>query len=124
MPLMTDGARSPDLADRAGTGDLHALRGRLTGGLVLPGDPEWDDERRAWELAGDYEAVAGRTTIVGRGTSRLIRGRSRSRWSSPSRTWSGWSSSLVSTVLGLPHREPATGRPRLQCWTARSSRSE
>jgi hypothetical protein len=58
MPLMTDGARSPDLADRAGTGDLHALRGRLTGGLVLPGDPEWDDARRAWNLAVDQRPFA------------------------------------------------------------------
>jgi hypothetical protein len=58
MPLMSDGARSPDLADRAGTGDFHALRGRLTGGLVLPGDPEWDDARRAWNLAVDQRPVA------------------------------------------------------------------
>src|SRR4029453_18778362 len=56
MPLMSDGARSP--ADRAGTGDLHALRGRLTGGLVLRGDPEWDDARRAWNLAVDQRPVA------------------------------------------------------------------
>ena len=58
MPLMSDGARSTDHADRAGTGDLHALRGRLTGGLVLPGDPEWDDARRAWNLAVDQRPVA------------------------------------------------------------------
>src|SRR4029453_10635258 len=58
IPLMSDGARSPDLADRAGTGDLHALRGRLTGGLVLPGDPEWDDARGAWNLAVDQRPVA------------------------------------------------------------------
>src|ERR1700745_3324964 len=58
MPLMSDGARSPDLADRAGTSDLHALRGQLTGGLVLPGDPEWDDARRAWNLAVDQRPSA------------------------------------------------------------------
>jgi len=58
MPLMTRGARSPDLVDRAGTGDLHALRGRLTGGLVLPGDADWDDARRAWNLAVDQRPVA------------------------------------------------------------------
>jgi hypothetical protein len=46
MPLITDGARSPDLADRVGAVDLHALRGRLTGGLVLPGGPEWDETFR------------------------------------------------------------------------------
>ena len=49
MPLISEGARSPD---RAGTADLDALRGRLAGGLVLPGDPEWEDARRAWNLTG------------------------------------------------------------------------
>src|SRR5271154_6540990 len=58
MRLMTDGARSPDLDARAGTGDLHALRSRLTGQLVLPGDPEWDDARRAWNLAVDQRPAA------------------------------------------------------------------
>jgi hypothetical protein len=58
MPLVTDGAPSPDLADRAGSDDLQALRGRLTGHLVLPGDPGWDDARRAWNLAVDQRPFA------------------------------------------------------------------
>lgn len=58
LRLMTDGVRSPDFADRASTGDLDALRGRLTGSLVLPGDPEWDDARRAWNLAVDQRPFA------------------------------------------------------------------
>jgi len=33
--------------------DIRALRLRLNGDLVLPGDPEWDGARRAWNLAVD-----------------------------------------------------------------------
>jgi hypothetical protein len=55
---MTDTARSPDLADRVGAGDLHALQARLTGQLVLPGDQEWDEARRAWNLAVDQRPFA------------------------------------------------------------------
>ena len=55
---MTGGARPPDLAGRAGTGDLYALSGRITGRFVLPDDPEWDDARRAWNLAVDQRPVA------------------------------------------------------------------
>src|SRR5579872_2295878 len=58
MPLVTDGARPSDPADRVGTGDLRALGDRLTGELVLPGDPEWDDARRAWNLAVDQRPFA------------------------------------------------------------------
>lgn len=55
---MTDGALSPGLTDRVGTFDLHELRGQLTGDLVLPGDADWDDARRAWNLAVDQRPVA------------------------------------------------------------------
>jgi hypothetical protein len=37
---------------------LYALRGRLTGQVVLPGDPEWDEARRAWNLAVDQRPSA------------------------------------------------------------------
>ena len=30
---------------------VHVLRALLTGELVLPGDPEWDEVRRAWNLS-------------------------------------------------------------------------
>src|SRR5262249_61925536 len=33
--------------------DVRALRLRLNGDLVLPGDPDWDSARRAWNLAVD-----------------------------------------------------------------------
>src|SRR5207247_2160325 len=42
----------------SGSGDLHALRSRLTGQLVLLGDPEWDDARRAWNLTVDQRPSA------------------------------------------------------------------
>jgi hypothetical protein len=36
----------------------QALRARLTGELVLPGDPGWDEARRAWNLAVDQQPGA------------------------------------------------------------------
>jgi hypothetical protein len=38
--------------------DIRALRLRLNGDLVLPDDPEWDDARRAWNLAVDQRPFA------------------------------------------------------------------
>ena len=40
--------------------EAHAesLRARLTGDLVLPGEPGWDDARRAWNLAVDQQPGA------------------------------------------------------------------
>ena len=58
MPHMIDGTRPPHSAGRAGTADLRVLRDRLTGELVLPGEPEWDDARRAWNLAVDQRPFA------------------------------------------------------------------
>lgn len=58
MPLVNGGTRSSDLVGRAGTGDLQALRSQLSGDLVLPGDADWDDARRAWNLAVDQRPVA------------------------------------------------------------------
>jgi FAD/FMN-containing dehydrogenase len=43
-------------AERARSVDT--LRDRLDGELVLPGDPGWDDARRAWNLAADQRPVA------------------------------------------------------------------
>src|SRR3954465_7068687 len=37
---------------------VHAVRARLTGELVLPGDPNWDEARRAWNLAVDQQPAA------------------------------------------------------------------
>lgn len=37
---------------------LHALRSRLRGDLFLPGDPAWDDARRAWQLTVDQHPTA------------------------------------------------------------------
>ena len=42
----------------ARVGGLRDLRDRLTGQVVLPGDPEWDDARRAWNLAVDQRPFA------------------------------------------------------------------
>ncbi len=50
---MTDSARPSDL-----TGALRTLGDRLTGQLVLPGDPGWDEARRAWNLAVDQRPFA------------------------------------------------------------------
>jgi FAD/FMN-containing dehydrogenase len=36
----------------------HALRARLQGDLVLPGDESWDEARRAWNLAVDQRPAA------------------------------------------------------------------
>ncbi len=55
---MSDGPPSSDPADNASVAGLHALRGSLTGQLVLPGDPEWDEARRAWNLAVDQRPFA------------------------------------------------------------------
>jgi len=38
--------------------DVHALRSRLEGCLVIPGDPRWDEARRAWNLAVDQRPFA------------------------------------------------------------------
>jgi FAD/FMN-containing dehydrogenase len=40
------------------TPQVHALRARLTGELVLRSDPNWDDARRAWNLAVDQRPAA------------------------------------------------------------------
>lgn len=37
---------------------IHALRARLTGDLVLPGDDGWDSARQAWNLAVDQHPAA------------------------------------------------------------------
>ena len=37
---------------------VGALRDLLDGELVVPGDPEWDDARSAWNLAADQRPVA------------------------------------------------------------------
>jgi len=41
-----------------GNVDVRALRLRLDGDLVLPGDPEWDTARQAWNLAVDQRPFA------------------------------------------------------------------
>ena len=38
--------------------DIHALRMRLEGDLIVPGDPRWDESRRAWNLAVDQRPFA------------------------------------------------------------------
>jgi FAD/FMN-containing dehydrogenase len=38
--------------------DIHALRIRLDGDLIVPGDPRWDEARRAWNLAVDQRPFA------------------------------------------------------------------
>jgi UDP-N-acetylenolpyruvoylglucosamine reductase len=40
------------------TADVDALRGRLAGDVVLPGEPDWDAARRAWNLAVDQQPAA------------------------------------------------------------------
>jgi len=37
---------------------IDALRARIAGDLVVPGDAKWDDARRAWNLAVDQRPVA------------------------------------------------------------------
>jgi len=37
---------------------LAALRGRVRGAVSLPGDPDWDDQRRAWQLLVDQQPAA------------------------------------------------------------------
>jgi hypothetical protein len=38
--------------------DVRALRARVTGEIVLPGDPGWDSARQAWNLAVDQHPYA------------------------------------------------------------------
>ena len=38
--------------------DIEALRVRVAGDVVAPGDPEWDDARQAWNLAVDQWPAA------------------------------------------------------------------
>jgi FAD/FMN-containing dehydrogenase len=38
--------------------DVRALRARIAGSFVLPGDPDWDDARQAWNLAVDQRPFA------------------------------------------------------------------
>ncbi len=38
--------------------DIHALQTRLDGDFVLPGNPRWDEVRRAWNLAVDQRPFA------------------------------------------------------------------
>jgi hypothetical protein len=40
------------------TPQVHAVRARLTGELVLPDDSNWDEARRAWNLAVDQRPAA------------------------------------------------------------------
>ena len=65
---MTDGALPPGLADRVGTVDLDALKETVS------------------PATSCFRVTPGGTTLVGHGTSPLIRGRTRLHWSSPSRT--------------------------------------
>src|SRR3954454_23923035 len=37
---------------------VHAVRARLSGELVLRGDPNWDEARQAWNLAVDQRPAA------------------------------------------------------------------
>ena len=54
---MTTSDTTPDASDTSAAilpGEhLHALRSALRGPVMLPGDPEWDDARRAWQLLVD-----------------------------------------------------------------------
>lgn len=38
--------------------DIHALRDRVAGQVVLPGDDSWDEARQAWNLAADQRPAA------------------------------------------------------------------
>src|SRR5204863_6714880 len=38
--------------------DITPLRSLLTGDFVVPGDPDWDTARRAWNLAVDQRPAA------------------------------------------------------------------
>lgn len=40
------------------TRDVGALRTRVTGPVMFPGDPGWDDARQAWNLAVDQQPAA------------------------------------------------------------------
>ncbi|MAM55604.1 MAG: oxidoreductase [Microbacterium sp.] len=59
---MTTSDTTPDASDTSAAilpGEhLHALRSALHGPVILPGDPEWDDARRAWQLLVDQYPVA------------------------------------------------------------------
>ena len=45
---------------------VHAVRARIIGELVLPGDPNWDEARPAWNLAVDQNPGGGGVPGVGR----------------------------------------------------------
>jgi FAD binding domain/Berberine and berberine like len=38
--------------------DIHALRARVAGQVVLPGEDDWDEARQAWNLAADQRPAA------------------------------------------------------------------
>ncbi|MCX6502971.1 MAG: FAD-dependent oxidoreductase [Microbacterium sp.] len=52
-----DPASTPDAGILPGD-HLERLRTRVTGTVVLPGDPDWDDARRAWQLLADQHPAA------------------------------------------------------------------
>jgi FAD/FMN-containing dehydrogenase len=45
-------------AGQLGASDLDALRGQVAGGVTGPGDPGWDEARRAWNLSIDQRPAA------------------------------------------------------------------
>jgi FAD binding domain/Berberine and berberine like len=57
MTLTAERTRTDSLA-RPDERDIAALRARVAGRIVLPGDPDWDDARRAWNLAVDQHPFA------------------------------------------------------------------
>lgn len=52
-----DPASTPDAGILPGD-HLERLRTRVTGTVVLPRDPDWDDARRAWQLLADQHPAA------------------------------------------------------------------
>ena len=52
--------------------DIRALRLRLNGDLVLPGDPDWDEARQAWNLAVDQRPAAVALAESRRGRRRAV----------------------------------------------------
>ena len=52
----------PSAEEAAGVG---ALRDLLDGEVVTPADPDWDEARRAWNLAADQQPDRGRLRRVG-----------------------------------------------------------
>jgi hypothetical protein len=57
-PLPPPSPHAMTRPDETPSFDLAALRGRLTGDLVLPGDPDWDVARAAWQLTVDQRPAA------------------------------------------------------------------